>query len=127
MHHAIGNMALKNWLRFAFLLIGILSHDAIAEADHPLKIGSKRFTESYILGELLTQQANASGSAIHLAGLGNTAIVLAALRSGAIDVYPEYTGTISREIIKDTSLISLQDLEKPLHKMGLGGSDKSWL
>lgn len=117
---AIRNMALKKWLSFAILILGILSYHAIAEANPPLKIGSKRFTESYILGELVTQQANTSGSAIHLAGLGNTAIVLAALRSGAIDVYPEYTGTISREILKDTSLISLQDLENPLHKMGLG-------
>jgi osmoprotectant transport system permease protein len=35
------------------------------------------------------------------AGLGNTAIVYEALRSGSIDLYPEYTGTIALEILKD--------------------------
>ena len=33
-------------------------------------------------------------------GLGNTGIVFAALKSGSIDVYPEYTGTISQELFK---------------------------
>ncbi|HEX6635170.1 MAG TPA: glycine betaine ABC transporter substrate-binding protein, partial [Usitatibacter sp.] len=62
--------------------------------DGPLRVGSKRFTESYILGEIVVQAARASGApAEHRPGLGNTAILLAALEKGAIDVYPEYTGT----------------------------------
>ena len=59
--------------------------------EAPLRIGSKRFTESYILAELLAQTA-----APHLRaapevrqGLGNTAIVYEALRAGQIDLYPE--------------------------------------
>jgi len=95
----------------------LLSH---AYADDPLKVGSKRFTESYVLGELLTQQAQTQGRAQHLAGLGNTAIVLSALQSGAIDVYPEYTGTIAREILKNPNLVTLQDLQRPLEQLGLG-------
>src|SRR4051812_34122305 len=62
-----------------------------------LVVGSKRFTESYILGEILRQTAARAGAAEHREGLGNTAVVLAALKAGAIDVYPEYLGTIDAE------------------------------
>ena len=75
---------------------------AIALAAPTLNVGSKRFTESYILGEILKQTAQSAGetNATHSQGLGNTAIVLNALTTGSIDVYPEYTGTIAKEILK---------------------------
>ncbi|RZJ10663.1 MAG: ABC transporter permease subunit [Rubrivivax sp.] len=67
----------------------------------PLKVGSKRFTESYLLGEIVRQTLIAQGiSAEHRQGLGNTAILAAALQRGQIDLYPEYTGTIVRELLK---------------------------
>jgi hypothetical protein len=66
-----------------------------------MQVGSKRFTESYILGEILAQTAAPVARVEHRQGLGNTAIVLSALRSGAIDVYPEYLGTIDLEILKN--------------------------
>ncbi len=88
--------------------------------DQPLRIGSKRFTESYLLGEVLRQQAQLAGPAEHRAGLGNTGIVLAALRSGAIDLYPEYTGTIAREILHRPDLSRLPELLGPLQALGLG-------
>lgn len=67
----------------------------------PLKVGSKRFTESYLLGEIITQTLADRGiAAEHRQGLGNTAILAAALREGQIDVYPEYTGTIVRELLR---------------------------
>jgi osmoprotectant transport system permease protein len=73
-------------------------------ADAPtrtLVVGSKRFTESYLLGELATQALQRAGiAAEHRQGLGNTAILAGALESGAIDLYPEYTGTIARELLK---------------------------
>ena len=69
-----------------------------ALAQHAPKIGSKRFTESYVLGEVLLRAASRSGPAVHQAGLGNTGILYAALRSGSIDLYPEYSGTITREV-----------------------------
>ncbi|MBW8780233.1 MAG: amino acid ABC transporter permease, partial [Burkholderiales bacterium] len=67
----------------------------------PLQVGSKRFTESYLLGELVTQTLAAQGvAAEHRQGLGNTAILATALQQGQIDIYPEYTGTIVRELLK---------------------------
>ena len=97
---------------------------AIAADAPPLKIGSKRFTESYVLAEIVRQQADTAGDApaMHEQGLGNTAIVLAALRAGAIDVYPEYTGTIAREILKLDTVPPLDELNARLAPMGLAAS-----
>ncbi len=91
-----------------------------AGAAEVLQVGSKRFTESYILGEILTQSAAAHGGAVHRQGLGNTAIVLAALRAGSIDVYPEYLGTIDLEILKNSRPGSLAAMRAALAPMGLG-------
>ncbi len=86
----------------------------------PLRVGSKRFTESYILGELLAESARRAGTeALHRPGLGNTAIVHAALKSGAIDIYGEYTGTIAREILKLGTVASLAELNDRLRADGL--------
>ncbi|HZX26546.1 MAG TPA: glycine betaine ABC transporter substrate-binding protein [Telluria sp.] len=86
-----------------------------------LRVGSKRFTESYILGEILTQTAQRAGApAEHRQGLGNTAIVLAALRAGAIDVYPEYIGTIDREILGNAGASTPASLQAQLRALGLG-------
>ena len=94
---------------------------AIALAAPTLNVGSKRFTESYILGEILKQTAQSAGetSATHSQGLGNTAIVLNALTTGSIDVYPEYTGTIAKEILKLDSVPPLPELNAKLAPMGL--------
>ncbi len=101
-------------------LLGALCATAAA-ADTSLNVGSKRFTESYILGEILTQTARAAGetAATHRQGLGNTAIVLNALTGASIDVYPEYTGTIAREILKLDTVPSLAELNARLAPMGL--------
>ncbi|MDE2299923.1 MAG: ABC transporter permease subunit [Burkholderiales bacterium] len=85
---------------FAALLV-TLSTATAALAAPPVVVGSKRFTESYILGEIVRQTLQAQGIPAELRqGLGNTGILEQALESGAIDVYPEYTGTIVRELLK---------------------------
>ena len=73
----------------------------LAHAADTVVVGSKRFTESYILGELVRQTLEQAGvKAEHRQGLGNTGILEQALASGAVDVYPEYTGTIVGELLK---------------------------
>lgn len=99
----------------AFALVALV---CAAQAQPSLRVGSKRFTESYILGEVLAQTAGAE----HKAGLGNTAILLEALKSGAIDVYPEYTGTIAREILKTEDPLDLPALNRRLQALGLAAS-----
>ena len=105
------------------LPIGVAMFVACAAAAlaAPLNVGSKRFTESYILGEIVKQTAEAAGetTVAHQQGLGNTAIVLNALTSGGIDVYPEYTGTIAKEILKLEAVPALTDLTAALAPMGL--------
>ncbi len=85
-----------------------------------LRIGSKRFTESYILGEVLRQAVEGKGPVEHRPGLGNTGIVFAALKAGSIDLYPEYTGTIAKEILKVEGNPSIADLNAALAPQGLG-------
>lgn len=103
------------------VLLAVAAAAAPAQADDGvLRIGSKRFTESYILGEVLAQTAAPHVKAEHKQGLGNTAIVLAALQAGKIDVYPEYTGTIALEILKRSSPAPLEQLRRDLAPLGLG-------
>jgi osmoprotectant transport system permease protein len=108
-------------LRAAVAIVAICSMGTTSMAAPTLNVGSKRFTESYILGEILKQSAQAAGetSAAHSQGLGNTAIVLNALTTGSIDVYPEYTGTIAREILKLDQVPPLAELNARLAPMGL--------
>ncbi len=68
--------------------------------DSTLVVGSKKFTESVILGEVVAQAWRAEGiAAEHRAEVGGTRVLWEALRRGDIDVYPEYTGTIALEIL----------------------------
>src|SRR5664280_3418561 len=89
-------------------------------ATKPIVVGSKRFTESYVLGEIVTQAYVAAGRrAEHRQGLGNTGILEQALASGAVDIYPEYTGTIVRELLKRDGNPSLDELNRWLAPRGL--------
>ncbi|HXZ50174.1 MAG TPA: glycine betaine ABC transporter substrate-binding protein [Usitatibacter sp.] len=111
-------------MRALLLAVLALGYAACASAgEEPLRVGSKRFTESYILGEIVTQAARAAGApAEHDAGLGNTAILVQALSTGAIDVYPEYTGTLAREILGATDDLPLAALNERLRPRGLEAS-----
>jgi osmoprotectant transport system permease protein len=98
------------------LALVVLAAACGAARAETLTVGSKRFTESYILGELV---AKASG-ARHRPGLGNTGIVFAALTAGSIDLYPEYTGTIAKEILRLEGRPGLAELDRALAPLGLG-------
>jgi len=89
---------------------------AFAAQGESLRVGSKRFTESYILGEIVAQTA---GDAIHRPGLGNTGIVFAALKAGAVDLYPEYTGTIAKAILHLDGDAGIEALNRVLQTDGL--------
>ena len=113
--------------RFACLL-ALLSLAAACwgadPADRALRIGSKRFTESYILAHLMAQSVgSATGRQPEVRqGLGNTAIVYEALRSGNIDLYPEYAGTIALEILKRPDQMTLAQMNEALAPLGLGAA-----
>ena len=93
-------MRTKTWLVLVLLLL--LGSERVAQAAQAVRVGSKRFVESYILAEIVTQLVKAEGaSAEHQLGLGGTAVVFRALEDGAIDVYPEYTGTLAEVVVKN--------------------------
>ena len=97
---------------------------AASPPNDTLRIGSKRFTESYILAQVLAQTAapHTPTPPSVLQGLGNTAIVYAALRSGNIDLYPEYVGTISLEILKNATPMTMDAMNTALAPLGLGAA-----
>lgn len=81
-------------LAAALCLVGAT---ALASAQQPARfvVGSKDFTESHVLAELMAQVVGAH-TALQVqvrSGLGGTMTCLQALRSGEIDAYAEYTGT----------------------------------
>ena len=99
---------------FAVLVLAIHAPFAAAE-DMEVAVGSKKFTESVILGELCSQLAGSTGArAQHRAELGGTRVLWNALLKGDIDLYPEYTGTISQEILKDLTWPAALHAEAPL-------------
>jgi osmoprotectant transport system permease protein len=93
-------------------------------AEETFTIGSKRFTESYILGEMIKQVAEDTKEAktILRAGLGSTGIAFAALQEGAIDLYPEYVGTIVHELLKipPGQTVDLETINAELKPLKIG-------
>jgi osmoprotectant transport system permease protein len=115
----IGHNQRAGWLWTVLLLWSL--HAWAGAEPAPVVVGSKRFTESYVLGEMVRLQLQHAGvKADHRQGLGNTAIVDQALVAGRIDLYPEYTGTILREILKRPEpQASLSQLNEWLSRKGL--------
>ena len=87
---------------------------------NPIVVGSKKFTESYVLGEIAKRTLTDAGiPAEHRQGMGGTIILWEALRGGQIDAYPEYTGTIATEILKSDHTLSLDEIRESLAKFGI--------
>jgi osmoprotectant transport system permease protein len=71
--------------------------------DRPIVVASKPFGESYLLAELFAQLLESRRIKVdRRPGLGATEIAFGALRTNAIDVYPEYTGTGLLAILHDS-------------------------
>jgi len=71
-----------------------------AKPDRPVVVGSKKFTESVVLGEIGASLSRSVGAETRRDDLGGTPACWLALTQGDLDVYPEYTGTIARQILK---------------------------
>jgi osmoprotectant transport system substrate-binding protein len=66
-------------------------------------LGDKNFTEQFILGQLYRQALEAKGYTVRLKdNIGSTEIADKALRSGQIDLYPEYIGIFNTAVAGDT-------------------------
>ena len=86
-----------------------------------IRVGAKHFTEGYILSEMLSQILEAKGFAVERKfNLGGTLVCFEALRNSEIDIYPEYTGTIAREILRLDNDLPFEQLDSVLNqKLGV--------
>jgi osmoprotectant transport system permease protein len=95
----------KHWLiaGAVVVVLGVVLAATVYRAvqqAHQVKVGSKAFTESVVLGEVVAGLIRSTGQeAYHEREMGGTQVLWKALLRGSIDVYPEYTGTISEELL----------------------------
>jgi len=85
------------------ILLAIVAALALAgqAAAQTIKVGSKNFTEQFIVAELYAAALEAAGFKVERKiNLGATLVAHEALKSGAIDLYPEYTGTGLAAVMK---------------------------
>ncbi len=109
-------------LALVFLLTPILPDAQVLHAGEAkvIHVGSKKFTESVLLGEMIRLLVVSAGSpARHRRELGGTRILWDALLAGEIDVYAEYTGTLFQEILVNENIQSLDQLRTSLENKGL--------
>jgi osmoprotectant transport system permease protein len=82
-------------------------------------VSSKKFTENYIVAEIFSQLLENSGFKVKRRfGMGGTMVAYNALRAGEIDIYPDYTGTLSIAVLK-SGLRGFNQIDSKLGEMGL--------
>jgi osmoprotectant transport system permease protein len=97
--------------------------EAAVDSTPEVRVGSKKFTESVILGEMVARLARLSEArAVHRRELGGTTVLWEALKRGELDIYPEYTGTMRQELFAARGLRDDAALREALAAEGLGMS-----
>lgn len=105
-------------MRWLFLILALLALPARAET-----VGSKKFTEGVILGEVARLALERAGvPATHRRELGGSRILWDAVKAGQIDVYPDYTGMLRFEILSGEHLRDDAALPAALAAQGLAMS-----
>ncbi|HEV7133859.1 MAG TPA: ABC transporter substrate-binding protein [Gaiellaceae bacterium] len=87
------------------IVIGLIAAGAGAAAPSAAKptvtIGTKNFTEQYVLGELYKQALEAKGyKVVYKENIGSSELIDTAIKSGKINFYPEYDGVIVTDLAK---------------------------
>jgi osmoprotectant transport system substrate-binding protein len=89
------------------LLLGLMAcggAGASSAAKPTVTIGSKNFTEQFILGQLYKQALQAKGYTVKYSeNIGSSELIDTALKSGKINFYPEYTGVIVADLAHQTA------------------------
>lgn len=87
------------------LLPAIASQAGDDTGSGPVRVGSKAFSESHILAEIAAQLLESRAIEVERKlGLGGTLIAFEALRGGSVDLYPEYTGTLTETVLNTPGL-----------------------
>jgi osmoprotectant transport system permease protein len=101
-------------------LLTVFTLCVVASAQR-IVVGSKKFTESYVLGEIAKTALQNAGFPVDLRqGMGGTIILWEALQRRDITLYPEYTGTIDEEILKTKQALSSDEMAALLRQRGVG-------
>lgn len=115
---------LAGWVGAGWVLAGAASPGAGAGAGGAtatVRIGSKAFLESEVLGEVGRELLQARGvPAEHRRALGGTRVLWEALAKGDLDAYPDYTGTIARELLNGAVPPDVPSLRAALARQGVG-------
>lgn len=83
--------------------VALLIGGSASAAQPTVTIGTKNFTEEYLLGQLYKQALEAKGFRVsYKENIGSTEIIDTALTSGKINFYPEYTGVILSVVFHKT-------------------------
>lgn len=102
---------MKRLLTLFMCLAFICAAASYGRAQQVIKVGAKHFNEGYILSEMIAILLEDAGFQVDRRfNLGGTAVTFAALEGGAIDIYPEYSGTIAFEILKARHDLSLEEI-----------------
>ena len=100
------------------LIISLLNSPVFSGTQN-VAVGSKSFTESVVLGEIASHLArSADGIVTHRRAMGGTRVLWNALQNGDISIYPEYTGTITQEILSEQQLGDLASIQIALAAHG---------
>lgn len=90
------------------------------QEESTIKVGSKKFTENVILGEIISQIITSQDQKIeYIKELGGTRILWNSLLKGEIDIYPDYTGTIIKEILVNKNA-NKNNLKNKLAELNIG-------
>ncbi len=97
------------------LLLAIVLATACRRGPQPIVVGSKNFTESVLLGEIIAQRLEQAGCRVdRKLDLGGTLVCDRAITAGAIDVYPEYSGTALTAILHRPANLDRQAVTREL-------------
>lgn len=117
--------------RHAAALIGaalLLAQCSSKGGGTVIRVGSKDFTEEFILAELYAQSLEAAGMKVERKfNLGGSQIALAALQRGDIDLYPEYTGTGLIDILHQAPIRNAEALYITLKQQFNSKYNLTWL
>jgi osmoprotectant transport system permease protein len=116
-------VALRMVVLIAASVSGLLCFSKVLSAAEMVNVGSKAFTEGYVLGEILAQTLEESNDRSvkinRRLGMGGTGILYQGLLSGEIQLYSEYMGTITEVILKQPQLKKFDEIQAALKSLGL--------
>ncbi len=112
----------------ATVIVACASGGGTDSSATPIKVGSKDFTEQFIIGEMYALVLEKAGFTVERKlNLGGTPVAQAGLVSGEIDLYPEYTGTGLLTVLKLPASSDRQQVFNDISKAYKEQFDLVWL